>query len=97
MPRKRTPQTFEKRCRERDKQAKRQAKQAERLARNAAKRRAKLEQSTRPLASPNQADVMVHPDAVGEERLGPSTDQHLPGDPALERNHDSQSLDQERR
>ncbi|MEO6594836.1 MAG: hypothetical protein ABIP94_08800 [Planctomycetota bacterium] len=48
MARNRTPQTFEKRARERDKQAKRQAKQVERLARNAAKRDAKQEQGDRP-------------------------------------------------
>ncbi len=38
MAKKRTPQTFEKRKRERDKQLKREAKQADRLARSAAKR-----------------------------------------------------------
>lgn len=43
MAKKRTPQTFEKRARERDKQMKREAKQADRLARSAAKREAKQE------------------------------------------------------
>ena len=38
MAKNRTPQTFEKRQRERDKQLKREAKKAERLARNADKR-----------------------------------------------------------
>jgi len=40
MAKNRTPQTFEKRQRERDKQLKREAKKAERLARNAGKREA---------------------------------------------------------
>ncbi len=43
MAKKRTPQTFEKRARERDKQMKREAKHADRLARSAAKREAKLD------------------------------------------------------
>ena len=38
MAKKRTPQTFEKRARERDKQMKRDAKKAERLARSASRR-----------------------------------------------------------
>ena len=38
MAKKRTPQTFEKRARERDKQMKRDAKKQERLARSAARR-----------------------------------------------------------
>lgn len=62
MARKRTPQTFEKRCRERDKQTKQQAKREDRRQRTAAKRQAKEDGPRDP-----DADISLHPDAVEQE------------------------------
>lgn len=58
----RTPQTQEKRRRERDKQQKRQEKQARRLERNAAKRQARQDGTVPPPPEPmSAADLEKQP------------------------------------
>lgn len=68
MAKNRTPQSFEKRRRERDKQLKRAAKQAARIARNAAKREAKEEGGNQPseglvIERPTEPEVQSHDEA----------------------------------
>ena len=63
MAKKRTPQTFEKRQRERDKQLKREAKQADRLARSAAKR------DGQEGGDSEAFEVAEHPDRVRDRQL----------------------------
>ncbi|MCA8976294.1 MAG: hypothetical protein KDC98_16365 [Planctomycetes bacterium] len=61
MAKKRTPQTFEKRARERDKQMKREAKQADRLARSAAKRDGKPGQTGAPVWIVTETGDVIDP------------------------------------
>lgn len=87
MARNRTPQTFEKRLRERDKQVKRQAKQADRLARKSAKRAQREAEGERPPGAP-VPDMAIDPELASELGLDvpagsrPGSGSPRPRDPA---------------
>jgi len=88
MAKNRTPQTFEKRKRERDKQVKREAKQAERRARNAAKRTAKQDDTAPggpvPGMVPGMANYTPDDDPRSEFSGPPSTAPKAPAGPTKE-------------